>query len=141
MTVSLHMLEARPDERGVDHATLSLALDALAEVTLAATTCADSCLAEDDVSERTDCIRACADAADAADALGRILGRTGPTVVGTRALVDATAKLLGEVAEICGAHGVESKHCRICAETLSKGQQALAALQTEVASVAGAASA
>ncbi len=128
------MLESRPDSRDVDHASLALALDTLQDVVTAATTCADACLSEPDVGDRVDCVRACHDAADVATALLRVLSRTGPTVMGSRALIDAGAKMLSETAEVTGAHGGDDKHCRLCSETCSRAQQALAGLQTAVAS-------
>lgn len=133
MNVAMHMLEARPDARDVDHGTLAMAIDALEDAVSAATICADACLSESNVADRIDCIRACADTADTATALIKVLSRTGPTVYGSRALIDATAKMLAETAEVTAAHGADDKHCRICAETTSRAQQALAGLQTAVA--------
>ncbi len=133
MNIAAQMLEARPDARGVDHAALSLAIDAMHDVVSATTTCADACLSEDAVGDRVDCIRACADAADVATALIKVLSRTGPTVEGTRALVDATAKMLSETSKIAAEHGEHDKYCRITAETTSRGQQALAGLEAATA--------
>lgn len=131
MNVAAQMLEARSDERGVDHGALALAIDAMHDVVAATTACADACLSEG--SDKADCVRACADTADVAAALARVLARTGPTVEGTRALVAAGAKILSECASICGEHGDHDKHCRICAEVCSRGQQALAGLSAEIA--------
>lgn len=133
MNVVTQMLEARPDERGVDHATLALAIDALQDVAAASAACADACLSEPDVALRIDCIRACADAADVAGALAKVLSRTGPTSVGTRSLVGATAKLLSELAKVTGEHGEMDKHCRITSETASRAEQALQSLEADVA--------
>lgn len=133
MNVAAQMLDARPDARGVDHAALSLAIDALHDAVSAATTCADACLSMPDPGDRIECIQACSDAADVSAATLRILSRTGPTVMGTRALVDATAKILSETSSVCAEHGVDHKHCRICADVLSRAEQALAGLQTAVA--------
>lgn len=134
MNVAALMLEARPHSRGVDHAALGIAIDALHDVVAATTACADSCLSMDGTSEtRTDCIKACADAADVAAATARVLARTGPTVEGSRALVDATAKILSETSSVCAEHGVDDKNARICADTTSRAEQALAGLQTAIA--------
>jgi hypothetical protein len=54
-------------------------------------------------------------------------------VEGTQALVAAGAKMLSECASVCGAHGEHDKHCRICAEVCSRGQQALAGLSAAIA--------
>lgn len=131
MNVVAQMLEARTDERGVDHAALALAIDAMHDVVSATTACADACLSE--AGDRADCIRACADAADVASTLIKVLSRTGPTVQGTQALIGATAKMLSETAAVTTAHGDHDKHCRITAETTSRGQQALAGLEAAIA--------
>lgn len=134
MNVATQMLEARPDERGVDHAALALAIDSLQDAGAAAVACADACLSTPDPSDLVDCIRACQDTADVAAALCRVLARTGPTVQGSRALVDATSKMLSECSEACSEHGERHKHCRITAEATSRAEQALAGLQTAIAS-------
>ena len=133
MDVAAQMLEARTDERGVDHATLALAIGSMHDVVSATSVCADACLSETDAADMTDCIRACLDAADVATALIKVLSRTGPTVQGTQALVSATAKRLAETSAVAARHGDHDKHCRITAETTSRGQQALAALEAAVA--------
>lgn len=133
MTVAARMLEARAHERDVDHAALALAIEALQEAVNAATGCADACLTEPEVAQRVECVQACADAADVAGVLARVLSRTGPTVIGSRALLDATAKMLSEVAQITGAHGAHDKHCRIASETMQRAQQALQALGADIA--------
>jgi hypothetical protein len=134
MNVAAQLLESRPDEAGVDHAPLARAIDALNDVALAATTCADACLVEGgDLDQRRECIQVCADAADVASAAARVLCRSGPTVEGTRALVEATAKLLSEASPICAEHGAHDKYARLCADSMSGAEQALARLQAAVA--------
>ncbi len=134
MNVATQILEARPDKRGVDHATLSLAIDALQDVVVVATTCADACLVMPDADSRVECIQVCNDAADVAGTTSRVLSRTGPTVEGTRALVDATTKILSETSVICAQHGADHKHARICSEVTIRAEQAMAALQAAIAS-------
>jgi hypothetical protein len=131
MNVAAQMLEARSDERGVDHGALAMAIDAMHDVVAATTACADACLSEG--GDKADCVRACADAADVAGALARVLSRTGPTVEGSRTLVSAGAKMLSECSAVCAEHGDHDKHCRICAEVCSRGQQALATLGAQIA--------
>ena len=133
MNVATQMLEARPDARGVDHAALAMAVDALQDVVTAATTCADACLSESDIDDHRECIQSCGDAADVAGATAKVLCRSGPTVEGSRALVDAAAKILSECSAICAEHGVHDKHARVCADTMSRAEQALAGLQTAIA--------
>lgn len=134
MNTAGQMLESRPDTRGVDHAPLARAIDALHDVVTSATTCADACLSgEESIDDRRECIQVCADAADVAAATARVLCRTGPTVEGSRALVDATAKLLSEASVVCSEHGIHDKHARLCADSMSTAEQALASLQAAIA--------
>lgn len=133
MNVVAQLLEARADERGVDHAALSVAIDAMYDVVAATTACADACLSEHAGGDRTDCIRACADAADVAGALARVLARSGPTVQGSQAMVGAAAKMLSECGAICAEHAEHDKTCRLTAEITSRGQQALASLEAAIA--------
>lgn len=133
MNVAAQMLAARTDERGVDHAALAMAIDAMHDVVSATTGCADACLSEPNVADMSECIRACLDAADTATALIKVLARTGPTVQGSQALIGATAKMLAETSAVAAGHGDHHKHCRISAETTSRGQQALAGLEAAVA--------
>lgn len=133
MNVAAQMLDARPDARGVDHAALSLAIDGLHDVVSAATTCADACLSMPGADDRAECIQACNDAADIAGATLKILSRTGPTVTGTRALVDATAKILSETSQVCAEHAADHQHARICADVTASAERALAGLMTAVA--------
>lgn len=133
MNVAAQMLEARSDTRGVDHAALSLAIDGLHDTVTAAVACADACLSDSDIDAHRECIQVCADAADVAGATARVLSRSGPTVEGSRALVDATAKILSESSAVCAEHGAHDKHARICADTMSRAEQALAGLETAIA--------
>ena len=136
MNVAAQMLEARSDTRGVDHAALSLAIDGLHDAVAAAVACADACLSGDEIASHRECVQVCGDAADVAGATARVLSRSGPTVEGSRALVDATAKILSESSTVCAEHGAHDKHARICADILSRAEQALAGLQTAIAAAA-----
>lgn len=133
MTIAIQMLQARPDERGVDHAVLAEALDALNDVALAATNCADSCLLVEPPA--ITCVQACSDAADVAAVTARVLSRTGPTVEGSRRLLDAAAMVLSECAEQCEEHAAHHQHCRVCADACHRAQRAVAQLQAEVARI------
>lgn len=135
MNVVAQLLEARTDERGVDHAALAVAIDAMYDVVAATTACADACLSEHTPDDRSDCVRACADAADVAGALARVLARSGPTVQGSQGLVSAAAKMLAECGSICADHAEHDKSCRITAEVTTRGQQSLASLEAAIASV------
>lgn len=131
MTIATQMLQARPDERSVDHAVLGEAIDSLSEAVVATTNCADSCLVvEPPVIE---CVQVCSDAADVAAATARVLSRTGPTVEGSRRLVDAAAMILSECADECERHADHHSHCRLCAEACRRAQRSLGHLQTEIA--------
>lgn len=131
MTIALQMLQARPDPRGVDHAALAEALEALNDVALAATNCADSCLVVE--PPMVACVQVCSDAADVAAATARVLSRSGPTVEGSRRLVDAAAMVLSECADECERHIDVHQHCRVCADACRRAQRSLSQVQAEVA--------
>lgn len=125
------MLEAAPEAREIGHGVIAEAIDALNEASLVATQCADACLVTD--ADMTECVQACLDTADVAGVTARVLARTGPTVQGTRGLVDAAARILSECTNVCGEHAEHHRHCRICAEACDRALQAIAGLQTKVA--------
>jgi len=79
-------------------------------------TCADACLAEDEVEELKQCIRLNLDCADICEAVGTIASRrTGSnTIVIGHAL--ETCRLACEICEReCRVHAAHHEHCKICA--------------------------
>ncbi|MDC0887352.1 four-helix bundle copper-binding protein [Altererythrobacter sp.] len=76
--------------------------------------CADACLAENDVAERRECIRRCLDASDACTAFYRMASRrTGGNVSAIKAIGAATVIACEQCLEHCSMH--DDAHCKRCA--------------------------
>ena len=75
--------------------------------------CADACLAEDNASERAECIRRCLDASDACTAFYRMGSRrTGGNVKAIKAQGAATIVACEQCHELCKMH--DDAHCKRC---------------------------
>lgn len=78
-----------------------------------AASCADACSAED--MDMRQCIRVCADTADACEATSRMaVRRTGNNDAGLRAMLRAVIDIAAICADECDKHGHE--HCKRCAQ-------------------------
>ncbi|MBN1093209.1 four-helix bundle copper-binding protein [Blastococcus sp. TML/M2B] len=126
MTVASQMLETYPkDLGGVDRDKLRECIEACVECAQACTACADACLSEDMVAELTKCIRTNLDCADVCDATGRVLSRhTGYDANLTRAVLEACAAACKACGDECGGHASMHEHCRVCAESCRRCEQA-----------------
>ena len=113
---------------------LAEAIDALTSCAAACIACADACLGEPDVEHMRSCIRADQACADLCEVTARFLTRTGgydiPVV---RNLLEATTKACSTSAEICEGHAQTHKHCRVCADTSRRAEQAVQRLLTQLA--------
>ena len=92
------------------------------------TSCADACLAEDNASERAECIRRCLDASDACTAFYRMGSRrTGGNVKAIKAQGAATIVAVEQCHELCKMH--DDAHCKrcttMCEEVIADVQKAL----------------
>ena len=90
--------------------------------------CADACLAEDNASERAECIRRCLDASDACTAFYRMGSRrTGGNVKAIKAQGAATIVAVEQCHELCKMH--DDAHCKrcttMCEEVIADVQKAL----------------
>ena len=72
MSHSREMLEAAPEPIELEAGELAAAIDAIADAVQTCTSCADSSLAEPDVSDLRQCIRLNLDCADVCAATGRV---------------------------------------------------------------------
>jgi hypothetical protein len=75
MTVTREMLDASPVPIEFGAEAVAAAVDACMVTSQACTSCANSCLAEDDVAEMARCIALCDDCADVCAATLRVLSR------------------------------------------------------------------
>ncbi|CAN5684315.1 four-helix bundle copper-binding protein [soil metagenome] len=126
MTQASQLLETYPkDLGGVDAEKLAACIEACFECAQACTACADACLSEDMVAELTKCIRTNLDCADVCGATGRVLSRhTGYDAQLTRSVLENCATACKACGDECSQHAEMHEHCRICAESCQRCEQA-----------------
>jgi hypothetical protein len=115
MTVTREMLDASPVPIEFGAEAVAAAVDACMVTSQACTSCANSCLAEDDVAEMARCIALCDDCADVCAATLRVLSRPfGADRLATERLVSACVQACANCAEECHRHAAHHRHCAIC---------------------------
>jgi hypothetical protein len=119
------MIATHPDVRGsVNHALIE-AIDAAYACAQTCTSCADACLAEDDVAQLRQCIRLnldCADVCAATATLGN--RRTGGNEEVLRKMLEACLTACRLCSAECQHHSARHEHCRICAESCRRCEAA-----------------
>ena len=86
---------------------------------------ADACLSEDMVDELRKCIRTNLDCADICASTGRVLSRhTGYDANLTRSVLEACAAACKACGDECGRHAEMHEHCRVCAASCRRCEQA-----------------
>ena len=89
------------------------------------TSCADACLAEEQLQMLRRCIRTDLDCADICDVTARVLSRQTETDTSVqRQQVVACQTVCRLCAEECQKHASKHEHCRICAEACRRCEQA-----------------
>jgi hypothetical protein len=100
---------------------------------LTCTSCADACLAEEQVTQLVRCIRLNLDCADICGATGRALTRQTSSDPGlARSILEACAEACRVCAQECGQHADHHEHCRICAESCRSCEQACDDLRSSI---------
>jgi hypothetical protein len=123
MTVH-ELIAVHPHPTSVDRETLLRCIDDCFDCAASCTSCADACLAEDDVRDLVRCIRLCLDCADACTATGRVVIRqTEPDFGVIRAMVEACAAACRASGEECERHAHHHEHCRICVTVCRRCEQ------------------
>ncbi|MBA2666751.1 MAG: four-helix bundle copper-binding protein [Trueperaceae bacterium] len=111
------MLSSHPRAGADDTDARARTVAALHACAQACTSCADACLAEDDVASLTRCIRTDLDCADVCAATARLLSRLTETDGNlVRAQLEACVVACRTCAEECEGHADHMEHCRLCAE-------------------------
>ncbi len=120
------MLRTYPGEFGFDSGELARTIDTLIECATVCTQCADACLGEDGLSpELARCIRLDLDCADVCTATARVLARQTEYVAElSRAMLEACVVACRTCAAECEGHGDHMDHCRVCAETCRRCEEA-----------------
>jgi hypothetical protein len=119
------MLRTAPRTWRLDLDDLATAIDAAADCEVACISCADSCLAEDDVKELRLSIFLDGDCADVCAATARVLARQShddvPLVQRT---LEACVRACSICADECERHAAHHPHCGVCADACRKCEQA-----------------
>jgi hypothetical protein len=119
------ILETHAQPLGGDLDARVRCIEACGECAAACTGCADANLVESDVQEMVRCIRLCLDCADVCEATGRIVTRqTAPDPGVVRAAVEACAVACGASGAECERHAEHHAHCRLCAESCRRCEEA-----------------
>ena len=107
----------------------SAAAGALAACAAHCSSCADACLAEDQVDQLRRCIRTNLDCADLCAAAGRIVARqTASDGSMFTSLLASCIEACERCADECDGHADHHDHCRMCAETCRRCASACEAL-------------
>jgi hypothetical protein len=124
MNITDTMLRHHPHadlQRVEDYTDVLNALSFCAQV---CTSCADACLAEENVAKLRKCIRTNMDCADVCDTMGRLLVRQTETPNELlHAQLHACILACQLCAEECEKHASMHDHCRVCAETCRHCQE------------------
>ncbi len=125
MTVK-EMLDTYPRTFNVDADVLARTIDALVECANTCSQCADACLSEEGLApELAKCIRLDLDCADVCVATSRVVSRqTEYDANVTWPLLEACAAVCKSCGDECAGHAEHMAHCRICADSCRRCEQA-----------------
>jgi hypothetical protein len=118
VSVTRDMLEASPAAIPLDLDDVAAAIDACLTCEQTCTSCSDSDLAENDVTELSTCIALCVECADVCELVARTLSRPARWdhfVV--HRLLQACVRTCTSSAEECARHAEHHRHCAICEKT------------------------
>lgn len=119
------MIATHPDVRGSVNQALIAAIDELYACAQTCTSCADACVAEQMVAELRQCIRLNLDCADVCLATATLANRrTGSNEEVIRKMLDACITACRVCGRECQGHASKHEHCRICAESCQKCENA-----------------
>ena len=126
MTVIDQMWSSHPQVDGGDTSELvRRCLEACVECAQVCTVCADACLGEEMVADLVGCIRLNSDCADICAATSTVLAQqTQPDLAVVRAVLEACRTACAACAAECGSHADMHDHCRVCAESCRRCEQA-----------------
>jgi len=117
MTLARDMLEASPVKSELGAADVAAAIDAGMTCAQACTSCADSCLAEEEVAALRRCVVLCVACADVCATTVRLLSRPyGAQHAVTHRALKACVRACGSSAEECERHASHHHHCALCAK-------------------------
>ena len=119
------MIQTHPDVQGNMNEALVRCIEECYSCAQTCTSCADACLAEGMVEQLRQCIRLNLDCADVCIAAGNLASRrTGSNEEVLRTMLEACALASRVCAEECESHAGHHEHCRVCAESCRRCEQA-----------------
>jgi hypothetical protein len=111
------MLASHPAPAHSDGDVALACIQACYECAAVCATCADACLAEDDVAALVTCIRLNLDCSDVCELTGRLFVRpSGRDAPALELQLEACAAMCRACGDECASHAQHMEHCRICAE-------------------------
>ena len=125
------VLDTHPAPAHTDGDIARACIEACYECAAVCATCADACLAEDEVSELTQCIRLNLDCADVCEVTARLIARPSRRDAPALAhLLSACEAICRACADECERHGRHMEHCRVCAESCRAFEEACREMRT-----------
>lgn len=119
------MVRTHPHVQGNMNETLVRCVDECYDCAQVCTSCADACLGEDRVEPLKQCIRLNLDCADVCAATGAVATRrTGSNEQLIQSMLETCALACRVCGDECDRHTGEHEHCRICAESCRRCEQA-----------------
>lgn len=124
MTAINEMLSTHPQKPTHHFDLIAETIAACYECAQVCVTCADACLAEEQVADLRQCIRLDLDCADICNATGRLIARQArPEPDLWRAILEACAEACRSCAAECARHQNRFEHCRVCKDACVKTEQ------------------
>jgi hypothetical protein len=119
------IIQAHPHPTSLDREAIVSCIAECLDCSATCASCADANLAEPDVNELVRCIRLCLDCSDICTTTGRIVTRQTEVDLGVlRDSVETCAAACRASAQECDRHASHHEHCRLCAETCRRCEQA-----------------
>lgn len=132
------MLSTHPRQPQMGVNAISSYIQTIFECADASLSCADACLAEEQVRNMVRCIRLNQDCYEICEVTGKILSRqTEPDNAVIRTQLQACATVCRACAMECDRHAQQHEHCRICAAACRQCEDACNEAMDKFPSISG----
>lgn len=119
------ILSTHPAVEGRTNTALIRCIEACYDSAQACTVCADACLGEERVEDLLQCVRLNLDCADVCAATGQVASRrTGTNELVILRMIETCAEACRLCGDECEDHAGEHEHCRICADSCRRCEEA-----------------
>lgn len=121
----MEMIRTHSDVKGNTNEALSRCIEVCDDCAQTCMSCADACLGEETVKDLRQCIRLNLDCAEICAITGSVATRrTGSDAETIRQMRDACATICRFCGDECDRHASQHEHCRVCAESCRRCEQA-----------------